>query len=80
MKVKYGKGKTEHGPGVQINLTGKDVARAIYVYLKAHNIHISGPATITVNGKLCKKGGVYVDPSGFVIKKGKKYSGKGKGN
>jgi len=78
MKVKYGKGKTQYGPGVQINLTGNEVAMAIYTYLTAHRIHISGSATISVNDKLCKKGKIYVDPSGFVIAKGKKYSGRGK--
>jgi len=78
MKIKYGKGKTQYGPGVQINLTGDEVAMAIYTYLTAHKFHISGPATIRVNGKLCKEGEIYVDPSGFVIAKGKRYSGRGK--
>lgn len=77
MKVEYGEGKTEYGPGVSIKLTGNEVAMAIYTYLTAHSVHISGPATITVNGKLCKKGSVYVDPSGFVVTNGKKYSGRG---
>ena len=68
MKIKYGKGTTQYGPGVQINLTGDEVAIAIYAYLTANNVHISGAATIRVNGKLCKKGEIYVDPSGYVIK------------
>ena len=78
MKVKYGKGKTKYGPGVAIKLTGEEVARAIHAYLTAHNVHISGAATIKVNGLLCEKGYVYVDPSGFVVAKGKEYSGRGK--
>lgn len=78
MKVKYGKGKTKYGTGVDIKLTGNEVAMAIYTYLTAHNIHVRGPATIRVNGELCKKGEIYVDPSGFVVAKGKKYSGRGK--
>jgi len=78
MKVKYGKGESEYGPGVEIKLSGEDVAIAINAYLVAHNIHVSGPRTITVNGGLCGKGEVYVDPSGFVIHKGNKLSGRGK--
>jgi hypothetical protein len=77
MKVSFGKGKTEYGPGVQIDLTGNEVAMAIHTYLTAHNIHIYGPATISVNGELCKYGGVYVDPSGSVVANGKGYNGKG---
>ena len=75
MKVKHGNGKTQYGPGVEIKLTGDEVAVAIMAYLTANRIYHQGPITITVNGKLCKKGKVYVDPSGFVISKGKKYSG-----
>ena len=60
MKVKFGKGKTKYGPGVQINLTGEEVAIAISAYLVAHQIYVSGARTITVNGELCKKGEVYV--------------------
>lgn len=78
MKVKYGKGKTEYGPGVEIKLTGDEVARAIDAYLVAHGIHVSGPRTVTVNGDLCERGRVYVDPSGFVIADGEKYDGRGK--
>lgn len=80
MKVKYGKGKTKYGPGVSIKLSGVDVALAIYAYLVAHNIHASGPATITVNRELCKEGHVYVDPSGRVVSMGKEYSGRGSDN
>lgn len=77
MKVKFGKGKTEFGPGVQISLTGEEVALAICAYLTAHDIHGQGAMTITVNGELIKKGRVYVDPSGFVIANKVKYSGRG---
>jgi hypothetical protein len=77
MNVSFGKGKTEYGTGVQIDLTGNEVAMAIYTYLTAHNVHIVGAATITVNGELCEYGGVYVDPSGRVIANGEGYSGKG---
>jgi len=73
MKVKKGKGKTKYGPGVEIKLSGDEIATAIDAYLVAHNIRVNGPRTITVNGDLCKVGNVYVDPSGFVIHKGKKY-------
>ncbi len=78
MEVYFGNGKTEYGTGVQIDLTGEEVARAIYAYLAAHNVHIQGAATITVNGELCEEGEIYVDPSGFVVANGKKWSGRGK--
>ena len=78
MKIDYGKGKTEYGPGVEIKLSGNEVARAISAYLVARGVHVNGPRTITVNGELCDYGRVYVDPSGFVInKKGEKLSGRG---
>jgi hypothetical protein len=78
MKIAYGIGKTEYGPGVQIDLEGREVATAIYAYLTAHNVHINGAATITINGELIEYGEMYVDPSGFVIADGVKYSGRGK--
>jgi hypothetical protein len=76
MTVDYGKGKTQYGPGVEIYLTGDEVAIAIDAYLVAHRVIISGPRTIKVNGELIEKGRVYVDPSGFVIDNGDKYSGR----
>jgi hypothetical protein len=78
MKIKYGKGKTKFGPGVEIELNGDEVATAIVAWLVAQQVHVSGPRTITVNGELCEAGQIYVDPSGFVITpKGKKLSGRG---
>lgn len=77
MEINYGKGKTEYGPGVQIDLTGEEIATAIYAYLSAHNVHVSGPATINVNGDLIDEGGMYVDPSGYVVADGIQYDGKG---
>jgi hypothetical protein len=77
MNVSFGHGKTEFGPGVQIDLTGPEVARAIYTYLTAHGVYINGAATITVNGELCEYGGVYVDPSGKVVANGEGYNGAG---
>ena len=77
MEVKHGKGKTQYGPGVSIELTGDEVATAIDAWLVAHGVHVSGPRTITVNGELCNDGEVYVDPSGFVIAGGEKVSGRG---
>lgn len=76
MKVKRGEGRTEYGPGVSIELTGNEVATAIHAYLVARRVHVDGPRTVTVNGELCEAGKVYVDPSGFVIHKGKKISGR----
>ena len=77
MKIKKGKGTTEYGKGVDIKLSGEEVARAIMTYLTAKGVHISGARTITVNGELCESGRIYVDPSGFCIdKKGKKWDGR----
>jgi hypothetical protein len=75
--VKHGDGKTQYGPGVSIELTGDEVATAISAFLVAHDINISGPRTITVNGELCEIGHVYVDPSGFVVSEGMMISGRG---
>ena len=80
MDIQYGAGKTKYGSGVEINLTGDEVARAIDTYLVAHGVYVSGARTITVNGELCRHGRVYVDPSGFIIDHGhdgKKISGRG---
>lgn len=79
MEVKYGEGQTKFGPGVSIELTGDEVAVAISAYLVAHDVHVSGPRTITVNGELCETGRVYVDPSGAVIESGTRFSGRGPG-
>lgn len=78
MRIRYGGGPTEYGPGVEILLSGDDVAVAIFAWLVARGVHVDGPRTVTVNGELCERGRVYVDPSGFVITpKGEKLSGRG---
>jgi len=77
MNIDYGKGPTEYGPGVEISLTGDEIATAIDAYLVAHGVYVSGPRTITVSDELIDYGEVYVDPSGFVIDDGKKISGRG---
>ena len=77
MKVSYGKGKTEFGPGVEINLTGDEVATDGDSYLVAHDIIVRGARTITVNGELIEDGEVYVDPSGFAMEKGVRFEGRG---
>lgn len=78
MNIQYGKVPTKYGPGVSIELDGKEVAIAIAAWLVAHGVHVSGPRTITVNGELCKRGQIYVDPSGFVITpEGEKLDGRG---
>lgn len=79
MRVEHGDGPTEFGPGVNIELTGDEVAVAIDAYLVAHGVHIRGPRTITVNGALCESGQIYIDPSGFVVAGGERYSGRGRG-
>ncbi len=66
MKINYGIGTTHYGPGISIDLTGDEVVTAIEQYLKSMNVVIDGPRTIKVNNESCKKGQVYVDPSGSV--------------
>ena len=78
VKVSFGNGTTDYGPGVNIDLTGDQVATAIDAYLVSHGIHISGPRTTSVNGDQCETGRVYVDPSGFAIVDGIKWEGRGK--
>ena len=76
MKIKKGKGTTKYGKGVDITLSGEEVARAIMTYLTAKGVYISGARTITVNGELCESGRIYIDPSGFCIdKKGRTWDG-----
>ena len=77
MEIKFGEGKTKFGPGVEVKMSGNEVAQAISAYLVAHGIYVNGPRIITVNGNLCKKGSVYIDPSGFLINNGEKWSGRG---
>ena len=80
MKIKHGTGPTKYGPGVEIELTGDEVAVAIDAYLVARRVVVRGPRTITVNGELCERGRVYVDPSGFVInRRGEKLDGRERG-
>lgn len=75
MRIQHGKGKTEYGPGVQIDLSGDEVALAISAYLVAHGVYVDGPRTIRVNGELITSGEIYVDPSGDVYTDGEKFQG-----
>lgn len=77
MEIKHGNGSTTYGPGVDILLTGEEVATAIDAYLVAHGVHICGPRTIRVNGELCDAGQIYVDPCGDVFSEGNRISGRG---
>lgn len=77
MKIGHGKGTTEYGPGVLIELTGDEVAVAIDAWLVAHRITVAGPRTIRVNDGLCEAGTIYVDPSGDVFFEGERISGRG---
>lgn len=77
MKIGFGKGTTKFGPGVQIDLDGNEIARAIDAYMVARGVVIRGARTISINGELIEAGEIYVDPSGFVITKGKKFDGLG---
>lgn len=75
MRVLRGNGTTQYGPGIQIDLSGYEIATAIDAYLVAHGVHVDGPRTITVRGELIEWGGVYVDPSGSVIHNGRRLNG-----
>jgi len=77
MTINFGTGTTEYGPGVDIALTGDEVATAISAYLVAHGVYVVGPRTITVNGQLCEQGNIYVDPSGRVVTENQEFSGRG---
>ena len=66
MKIKFEK-DTMFGDGVQIDLTGDEVAIAIEAYLMTHGVSMYGPRTIRVNGKPIKDAAVYVDPGGSVM-------------
>jgi len=77
MQVKFGNGKTEQGPGVEILLDGNELATAIEAYLVSHGVHVRGPRTITVNGELCESGRIYVDPSGLAMVNGERWNGTG---
>jgi hypothetical protein len=79
MIIEHGLGRTIYGPGVDIHLTGTEVARAIHAWLTAQGVHIEGARTIRVNGQLCADCRVYVDPSGSVITPdGERINGHGK--
>lgn len=76
--VTHGKGTSQYGPGVQINLTGNELAHAIDIYLVSQNIIVRGPRTIRYQEELLEDDcQVYVDPSGFVMYGGKRFEGKG---
>ena len=80
MKISYGNGKTEYGPGVDIKLTGDEVAEAIDLWLSlTGRLIVSGPRAVTVNGRRCEYGLVYVDPSGSVKSEDGHLSMKGAG-
>jgi hypothetical protein len=75
LNIRKGCGTTKSG--VDIELTGDEVATAIDAWLVAQGVHVSGPRTTRVNGELIERGSIYVDPSGFVINNGETISGRG---
>lgn len=78
MDIARGPGTTQYGPGVDILLTGDEVATAISAYLVAHGVYVDGARTITVNGDLCERGRIYVDPGASVIFEGRRWCGDGR--
>lgn len=81
MEIKYGEGKTKQGPGVNLVLDGDEIARAIDTWLLSQEVVVRGPRTIRIDGEVCRYAlaSIYVDPSGFVIHEGERYSGRGEG-
>lgn len=77
MRIALGDGKTPLGPGVLVDLSGDEIATAIYAYLVAHDVWVSGPRTVFINGALCDGCTLDVDPTGYVIAGRKKISGRG---
>ncbi len=77
MKIKFGPGKSEFGPGVLITLNGDEVVMAIDHWLHAQGFYVNGPRTVRVGGVLGQKGSVYVDPSGHVMYDGQRHNGNG---
>lgn len=76
MKITKGNGTTEDGTGIDIELSGNEVAGAIIKYLERNDIFITGPRSVFVNDVLCERGSVYVDPSGTVERNDKIISGR----
>ena len=62
---------------IQIELSRSEVAMAIDAWVASQGVTIRGPRTITVGGKLCRRGRIYVDPSGEVSTKTHVISGRG---
>lgn len=58
--------------GVRIELDADELARAVRMFVLAHNVIVTGPNTVTVETHegetgLCGGAGIYVDPSGSVL-------------
>lgn len=51
---------------VIIALSDTEVALALDAYVVAHGLHVMGPRTLLVNGKIIERGQVIVDPTGAV--------------
>ena len=77
IEIDYGDGPAKYGPGVQIEMDGEELAKAVDLWLHAQGFIVRGPRTITVNGELCESASCYVYPSGFVVFDGEKYAGSG---
>ena len=77
MKIEVGASRTKYGPGVLITLDSNELAMAVDHWLHAQGFYVHGPRTVRIDGGLIsgKTAEVYVDPSGFVIHAGIRYSG-----
>lgn len=77
IKIRHGDGTTEYGPGVLIEMSGNDVARAIDNWLYDQGVAVRGARTIRIGGELCKPATIYVDPSGYVSHGDCQWDGRG---
>jgi hypothetical protein len=79
MKITYGGDRLplRAGLGVDVELSGDEVATAVRAYLLSHGVYVQGPSTVTVNGELCREGRVYVDPVGCVLSGGHRFTPRG---
>lgn len=55
MNIRHGKGRTKYGPGVDILLTGNELAQAVLDYIAARGVDVTGPRTVTGRGPTQQK-------------------------
>jgi hypothetical protein len=74
---------SKYGPGVVLSLDNNALACAVDLFLASQGFVVSGPRTICYYDRIGRAFGpqvdaeVHVDPSGFVIARGKRWDGQG---